>query len=207
MARKEGVKINEQTNFTLIGVAAGAVHQGIAALVKPVWKESMDQLLATDKANKGLFVACDQVTDPQNLGAIIRSCAAFGAKGVILPERSSAKITGTVVKASAGTIVHVKVCVVKNLVKALMAIRQKGIMVIGLAAEGRHKIWSHDLTGPLVFVAGAEDKGLRHLVKKSCHKLLNIPCAPKIESLNVSSAVSVALYEAARQRESASKLF
>ncbi len=201
LAQKKGVKIKQQTNFTLIGVPAGAVHQGIAALVKPVWQYPIDKLLSSYESENGLFVACDQITDPQNLGAIIRSCAAFGVKSVILPERSSAKITGTVVKASAGTIIHVKVCMVKNLIKTLVAMRQKGISTAGLAAEGGHKIWDQNLTGPLVLVAGAEGKGLRYLVKKSCDMLLNIPS--KVESLNVSSAVSVALYETVRQRERA----
>ncbi len=206
LATNKGVKIRQQANLTLVGVLPGAVHQGVAARVKPVWYDTMDAVLEENGSGQGLFIACDQVTDPQNLGAIIRSCAAFGVKAVILPERSSAKITGTVVKASAGTIIHVKVCLVKNLADNLADMRRKGISVAGLAAEGKAQLWNHDLSLPLVLVAGAEGKGLRFLIKKRCDVLLRIPCIPHVESLNVSAAVSVALYEVIRQNIAGSQV-
>ena len=198
LAQKNNVPIKTEPNFTKIGVVAGAVHQGIAAQVKPIWMQTADNLMKAISQG-GLFVACDQVTDPQNLGAIIRACAAFGVKSVILPQRSSAKITGTVVKASAGTIIHIKVCIVQNLVKTIAKLQQNKVAVIGLSGDSSKLLWDYNFPTPALLVAGAEGKGLRFLVKKSCDTLLRIPCAPEVESLNVSAALSVALYEAVRQ--------
>ena len=146
------------------------------------------------------MVLCDEITDPGNLGGIIRASAAFGAHAIIISRRNCAEINGTVVKASAGTIAHIRICTVSNLVNAMEALKKMNLWLAGLAAQGAREIWNSDLTVPLGMVLGAEGRGIRPLVLKHCDFSIRIPQQYGVESLNVVSACSVALYESMRQR-------
>ena len=201
LAEKQGIAVSRVKDFNRHGMAMGAVHQGVAAAVKPVWTADLADIPQVWSAGgQPLVVVCDQVVDPQNLGAIIRSATALGTHAVILPSKGSPAINGVIVKASSGAIAHIKICEVVNLVKALHALKDMGLWVVGLSPEAGTAVWDIDLKGAVALVAGAEGEGLRYLVKKSCDFVASIPLSPAVGSLNVASATSIFLYEAARQR-------
>jgi 23S rRNA (guanosine2251-2'-O)-methyltransferase len=184
-------------------MTAGAVHQGLAARVPAYEYADPDDLLDLAAANneKPLIVALDSVTDPRNLGAVVRSAAGFGAHGVVIPERRAAGMTASAWKTSAGAAARVPVAQVVNLTRQLKAYQAAGCMVIGLAADGDVSLSDLDLaTGPLVIVVGSEGKGLSRLVADTCDLLVSIPMASTLESLNASVAASVTLYAVARER-------
>ncbi len=147
-----------------------------------------------------LVVACDGITDPHNLGAIARSAAAAGADGLILPTRGSAPLTGAVEKAAAGALDHLSIAAVGNLTSALPECKDRGLWVVGTAREGDVGLYEADLTVPLVLVFGSEGAGLRPGVRKHCDVTVTIPIAERVDSLNVSVAAGVLLFEAVRQR-------
>ena len=171
----------------------GAVHQGLAALIDPL--EPVELMELADPA-EGLLVMLDQVTDPQNVGAILRSAAAFGAKGLILQDRRAPALSGSLAKAAAGAADVVPVARVTNLSRALSQLSELGWRSVGLAGEAEHDLRSVLVRGPTVLVLGSVGEGLRRLVAEHCDTVARIPMSGGFESLNVSNAAAVALYEA-----------
>ena len=177
--------------------AESDAHQGVCALVDPYPYADPADLLEIESP---LFVALDEITDPQNLGAICRTAEAAGATAVIIPERRSAEVTPAVCKASAGAVEHVAVARVKNLADFLQQAKDKGCWVYGAAAGASTRYDQPDYTGGLVAVLGAEGKGLRPRVASMCDDLISLPLLGRIESLNVSATAAVVLYEMLQQR-------
>jgi 23S rRNA (guanosine2251-2'-O)-methyltransferase len=176
----------------------GAVHQGIALQVKPYRYAHPDDLMT---GTNPLIVAADGITDPRNLGAIVRSAAAFGAAGVLVPERRAAGVTAGTWKASAGTLATIPVARCTNLTRALKAYQSAGCFVAGLDASGSATVADLQAAeGPFVLVVGSEGKGLGRLVADTCDMIVRIPMGGRAESLNAGVAAGIALYEIARQR-------
>jgi 23S rRNA (guanosine2251-2'-O)-methyltransferase len=173
-------------------------HQGVCALVDPYPYSDATELL--ESAESPIFVALDEITDPQNLGAICRTAEAAGATAVVIPERRSAEVTPAVCKASAGAVEHLPICRVKNLADFLAEAKAKDCWVYGAAAEGATNYDQPDYTGGVVAVLGAEGKGLRPRVASMCDDLVSLPLQGRIESLNVSATAAVLLYEMLQQR-------
>ncbi len=173
-------------------------HQGVLALVEPFRYADAYALAA---AEKPLLAVLDRVTDPRNLGAVCRSADGAGATGVVVPAHGSAVVTPAVARASAGAVEHVPVAVVSNLARYLEEVKGADLWIFGATGgEGTPTMWQTDLTGGVAIVLGAEGKGLRPLVRRTCDALVSIPLAGQVESLNVSVAAAVLLYEARRQR-------
>jgi len=207
LAAERGVSLLEVSKNELDRLTQGAVHQGLAAKIPPYEYAHPDDLLDAADANgeAPLVVALDQVTDPRNLGAIVRSAAGFGAHGVVIPERRSASMTASAWKTSAGAAARIPVAQTVNLVRQLKAYQEAGLMVVGLAADG--DVALPELVapeglgdGPLVVVVGAEGGGLSRLVAETCDQLVSIPMANQLESLNAGVAASVTLYAIAEAR-------
>ena len=144
---------------------------------------------------------CDEIADPHNLGAIIRTAECIGAHGVIIPKRRSAGVTPVVEKTSAGAAEHMPIARVSNLTNCIKDLKKMGYWVFGAAAEGKTKLWDADFTGPTAIVIGSEGAGMGRLVQENCDVLVSIPMRGKINSLNASISAAVLLYEAARQRK------
>jgi 23S rRNA (guanosine2251-2'-O)-methyltransferase len=173
-------------------------HQGVLALVEPFRYADAYELAA---AARPLLVVLDRVTDPRNLGAVCRSAEGAGATGVIVPAHGSAVVTPAVARSSAGAVEHLPVAVVTNLARYLEEVKGADLWVYGAAGEAPARpMWDVDLSGGVALVLGAEGKGLRPLVRRTCDALVAIPLAGQVESLNVSVAAAVLLYEARRQR-------
>ena len=173
-------------------------HQGVLALVEPYRYADAYELAA---AERPLLVVLDRVTDPRNLGAVCRSAEGAGATGVVVPAHGSAVVTPAVARASAGAVEHVPVAVVTNLARYLEEVKGPDLWIFGAAGEaGTQSMWDTDLSGGVAIVLGAEGKGLRPLVRRTCDALVSIPLIGQVESLNVSVAAAVLLYEARRQR-------
>ena len=181
--------------------AGSEAHQGVCALVDPYPYADEASLLAVEAP---LIVALDEVTDPQNLGAIARTAEAVGATGIVIPERRSAEVTPAVCKASAGAVEHLPIARVRNLADFLADAKAKGCWVYGAAAGATTRYDQPDYTGRVVAVLGAEGKGLRQRVASMCDDLVSLPLQGKIESLNVSATAAVLLYEMLQQRLDAS---
>ena len=177
-------------------------HQGVIALAAARNYFTIDDLLeeAASRGETPLLVICDELSDPHNLGAIIRSAECAGAHGVIIPKRRSVGLTATVAKASAGAVEYMKVAKVSNINNAIAELKEKGVWVFGTAAEGSIPMYKADLTGPTAIVIGNEGDGMSQLVRKNCDVMVHIPMKGSISSLNASAAASILLYEAVRQR-------
>jgi 23S rRNA (guanosine2251-2'-O)-methyltransferase len=200
---ERGVPLLEVSRAELDRLTHRAVHQGLAAKVPPYEYAHPSDLLDTASGSGAppLIVALDSVTDPRNLGAVVRSAAGFGAHGVLIPERRSAGMTASAWKTSAGAAARMPVARATNLVRQLKDYQQAGCMVVGLDAEGDVSLPALDLAdGPLVIVVGSEGKGLSRLVAETCDALVSIPMAGSLESLNAGVAASVALYAVATRR-------
>ena len=206
LAAGKGIAVVEAGRAELDRLTGGAIHQGVALRVRPYSYAHPDDLLARarDAAQQPLIVALNGVTDPRNLGAIVRSAAAFGAHGVLVPVRRAAGVTAGAWKASAGTLARVPVARAPNLVAALAAYQEAGLFVVGLEAAAETPIDQLDLAdGPLVLVVGSEGKGLSRLVAERCDAAARIPIRGPAESLNAGVAAGIALYEVARLRAGA----
>ena len=177
-------------------------HQGVIALAAAHDYYTIDDILeeAASRGENALIVICDELSDPHNLGAIMRSAECAGAHGVIIPKRRSVGLTATVAKASAGAVEYMKVARVTNINNAINELKEKGVWVYGTAAEGSVPMYKADLTGPAAIVIGNEGDGMSPLVRKNCDMLVHIPMKGRISSLNASAAASILLYEAVRQR-------
>ncbi len=197
-AARSGAPVLEVSRHDLDVAADGAAHQGVAIEVPAYEYADVADLIVGAKQQIGdpLLVALDQVTDPHNLGAVLRSAGAFGADGVIIPERRSAGVTTTAWKVSAGAAARVPVARATNLVRALQECQQAGFFVVGL--DGGSDVAIRDLglaDGPLVLVTGAEGAGLSRLVRETCDQVVSIPISSRVESLNAAVATGIALYE------------
>jgi len=177
----------------------GSVHQGIVIEVAPLREPPLHDIVQADPA-PDLVILLDQVTDPHNVGAILRSAAAFGAGAVIMTERNAPESTGVLAKSASGAIDHVPLLHVVNLARALDELREGGYWCVGLAEEGKRELGACDLSGRTAIVLGAEGEGLRQLTRKKCDELARLPTGGPIGSLNVSNAAAVALYEVRRQK-------
>lgn len=172
-------------------------HQGALAWCEPYRYADAWELAAGERP---LLACLDQVTDPRNLGAVCRGAEGAGATGVVVPAHGSATVTAVVARASAGAVEHLPVAVVPNLARYLSEVKSAELWVYGAARDAEETMWDTDLSGSLAFVFGAEGRGLRPLVRKTCDAAVSIPLAGQVESLNVSVAAAVLLYEARRQR-------
>jgi 23S rRNA (guanosine2251-2'-O)-methyltransferase len=203
MVAERGVSVLEVTRAELDRMTDRASHQGIALKVPPYEYADPDDLLdaARESGQPPLIVALDAVTDPRNLGAVVRSAGAFGVHGVVVPERRAAGMTASAWKTSAGAAARVPVARATNLTRQLKDYQSAGLMVAGLDAEGTVDIADLDLAdGPLALVVGSEGKGLSRLVRETCDVLVRIPMAAATESLNAGVAAGIALYEVDRRR-------
>jgi 23S rRNA (guanosine2251-2'-O)-methyltransferase len=203
VARDRGIAVELRPRALVAELAGrGATHQGVVAVVGAYRYASIAAMLAAAAADSAppLLVALDGVTDPHNLGAVVRSAEVLGAHGVIIPERGAAPVTGAVVKASAGATERVNVARVSHLLGALDHLREQGVRVLGASAGKGEALDEADLTGPLAFVLGSEGRGTREAVARRCDGLVQIPQRGQVASLNVSVAGALLLYEAMRQR-------
>ncbi|MCU1661838.1 MAG: methyltransferase, TrmH family, group 3 [Pseudonocardia sp.] len=203
LAADAGISILEVPRNDLDRMAGGALHQGLALQVPPYAYAHPDELLeiAAESGDPGLIVALDGVTDPRNLGAVVRSVGAFGGHGVVVPQRRAAGMTAVAWRTSAGTAARLPVARATNLTRTLREYATAGFMIAGLDAEGSVSLDNFELaTDPLVLVVGSEGKGLSRLVKQTCDVTVSIPMAGPVESLNASVAAGVVLAEIARQR-------
>lgn len=209
LAADKGISILEVPRDELDRKTRNAVHQGLGLQVPPFNYAEPAELLeaAADTGEPPLLVALDGVTDPRNLGAVIRSAAAFGAHGVLLPERRSAGMTAVAWRTSAGTAAKLPIAVATNLTRQLREYAAEGLMLVGLDADGSVSIDDLDLaTGPLVVVLGSEGRGLSRLVRETCDATVSIPMAAGVESLNASVAAGVLLADVAQKRRRAGRI-
>lgn len=203
LAADAGVAILEVPRGELDKLAGGALHQGVALVVPPYAYAHPDELLeiAADAGEPGLIVALDGVTDPRNLGAVVRSVGAFGGHGVVVPQRRAAGMTAVAWRTSAGTAARVPVARAVNLTRTLREYATAGYMIAGLDADGSVSLDDFELASdPLVLVIGSEGKGLSRLVRQTCDVTVSIPMAATVESLNASVAAGVVLADVARRR-------
>jgi 23S rRNA (guanosine2251-2'-O)-methyltransferase len=202
IAADTGISILEVPRHDLDRIAANGMHQGLALQVPPYNYAHPDDLLAEAKreAAPPLLVALDNISDPRNLGAIIRSVAAFGGHGVLIPQRRSASVTAVAWRTSAGAAARVPVARATNLNRTLKQWGESGLQIVGLDADGDTAIDAIEGDGPIVVVVGSEGKGLSRLVRENCDAIVSIPMAGPTESLNASVAAGVVLAEIARQR-------
>jgi 23S rRNA (guanosine2251-2'-O)-methyltransferase len=204
LATSRGLPIAEATRTDLDRITDHAVHQGVSLTIPPYEYADVDELLgiARDAFEPPLLIALDGITDPRNLGAILRSAGAFGAHGVILPERRSVSMTASVWKVAAGAAGRVRVAQVTNLNRTLADLKSKGVFALGLDAQGDVSTRELSLgTEPVVLVVGAEGKGISRLARETCDQVVSIPMGGRTESLNASVAAAIALYEIAGVRE------
>lgn len=197
LAREHGVPVRKEDRAVLDRMASGGVHQGIIAVSGAASYADFDVVF---KAERPLVVVLDGVEDPHNLGAVIRTAEACNATGVVVPERHSAPLSATVVKASAGASAHLPVVRVKNLVSAIQDMKDRGLWIVGVDPAGTQNWTGFDYKGPVAIVLGGEHKGLRRLVRENCDVLVRLPMLGSIASLNISVAAGVVLYEVVRQR-------
>jgi 23S rRNA (guanosine2251-2'-O)-methyltransferase len=204
-AGDRGIPLLEVSRGELDRMTGGVLHQGIGLQVPPFAYEPFEDLLASAAESAApLLVALDGVTDPRNLGAVVRSVAAFGGDGVIVPERRSAGMTASAWRTSAGAAARVPVAQVTNMTRTLKRCQEEGMLVVGLDADGEAPLYDLEAAvGPLVVVVGSEGRGLSRLVAATCDLLVSIPMASDMESLNASVAAAVTLAEVARRRASA----
>jgi 23S rRNA (guanosine2251-2'-O)-methyltransferase len=198
-----GYPLLEVSKAELDRLTDGSVHQGVAIQVPPYEYAEPDDLLdvAADAGTAPLVVALDGVTDPRNLGAVLRSAGAFGAHGVLVPERRSAGVTASAWKVSAGAAARIPVARATNLVRTLLEYKQAGCFIVGLDGGGTTSIGELAFaTDPLVLVVGSEGKGLSRLVRETCDVIASIPIGSEVESLNAGVAAGISLYEVARVR-------
>ena len=208
LARRAGVKVSYRTREQLTAIAGSEQHQGVVARVASAEYVDLTALLAVpvERGEPAFFVALDQVQDPRNFGALLRTAESFGAHGVIVPKHHQVGLTDAAARAAMGAVEYLSVARETNLVSALETLKKNGVWVYGATAGAAVPAWGADLTGPLCLVLGSEGDGLRPLVAKACDVLLTIPMRGKVGSLNVAAAGAALCYEVARQRSSGGKV-
>jgi 23S rRNA (guanosine2251-2'-O)-methyltransferase len=184
-------------------LGADTVHQGILAVVEPLPEPELGDLVRAARTTGGPLLVLDQVTDPHNVGAVLRSAAVFGASGVVTTRRHSPPLNGTLAKAASGALELVPVSMVQNLARTLEDLKQAGVTIIGLDGEGETLLDDEPLTGAVAFVLGAEGKGLRQLTRETCTRICRIATSGALASLNVSNAAAIVLHLAAMRRRQA----
>ena len=201
-ARAAGVVVVEADRRKLDYMSATKAHQGVIALAAVREYASVEDILsaAREREEAPLLVVCDEISDPHNLGAIIRTAECAGAHGVIIPKRRSVGLTAVVGKASAGALEYLPVARVSNLVSTIRDLQKAGVWVFGTAADGDTGLYTADLKGPAAIVIGNEGEGMSRLVSEACDFKVSIPMHGRISSLNASNAAAILLYEAVRQR-------
>ena len=201
-ARKKGIVVVEADRRKLDGMSRTHAHQGVIALAAVREYVTVDSILAAaaEKGEAPLLVVCDEISDPHNLGAILRTAECAGAHGVVIPKRRSAGLTAIVAKTSAGAVSYMPVARVPNIPALLKDLKKQGVWVFGTAAGGSTALYDADLKGPAAIVIGSEGSGMTRLAAESCDFLVSIPMKGRISSLNASAAAAILLYEAVRQR-------
>ena len=201
-AREQGVVVVEADHRKLDAMSVTHAHQGVIAVAAAKAYAAVEDILAAaaDKGEKPLIVICDELSDPHNLGAVIRTAECAGAHGVIIPKRRSAGLTAVVAKTSAGAVSYLPVARVANIPALLEDLKKQGLWVFGTAADGTTALYDADLKGPAAIVIGSEGDGMSRLTAEKCDFLVSIPMKGHISSLNASAAAAILLYEAVRQR-------
>ena len=203
LANSRGIPVHEVPRQQLDDMTGNGMHQGVGLKIQPYKYADVFDLIANvkERGETGMFVVLDNITDPRNLGAVIRSTAAFGGHGVVIPERRSAQVTGVAWRTSAGTAARLPVARETNLTRTIKQFKDNGYMVVGLDGGGEHTLDTFDGgTVAVVIVVGSEGKGISRLVRENCDVIMSVPMAPWVESLNASVAAGVVLSEFARQR-------
>lgn len=202
LAHKAQVDVDYVDKAALDKLSNQQSHQGVMAQMAPFsyvdWQDMVQ--MAKDKKKDPLILICDHLKDPQNLGAIMRSALCFGVDGIVIPNKRSVRLTPAVLKTSAGAAAHIPVAKVSNLVQTMEEMKKAGIWVAGTDMEGESVVDHDGLTGPLALVIGDEEKGMSRLVRKTCDFVVSIPMESALNSLNVSVATGVVLYEAFKKR-------
>jgi 23S rRNA (guanosine2251-2'-O)-methyltransferase len=202
-ARAAGVPVEPASRRDLDRISERGAHQGVVAIVEPYRYASLEQVLAAaPETGPALIVALDHVTDPGNLGAVIRTAEVAGAAGVIVPKDRAAAMTPSALKAAAGAAEHLPVCRVANLVQALEKFKEAGFWVVGATESAQAEAWDAPMEGRIVLVMGAEGTGLARLTERACDLLVRLPVRGKVSSLNVSAATAVLAYEWLRRNRS-----
>lgn len=201
-ARAKGIVVVDADRRKLDTMSRTHSHQGVIALAAVREYVTVESILqdAESRGEPPLLVICDEISDPHNLGAIIRTAECAGAHGVIIPKRRSAGLTAVVAKTSAGAVAHIPVARVANISALLKQLKKRGIWIFGTDAAGTTSLYDADLRGPAAIVIGSEGSGMTRLVTENCDFLVGIPLRGKLNSLNASTAAAVLLYEAVRQR-------
>ncbi len=201
MAKERGVVVQAVERARIEAVAGGMRHQGVLAYVAPVAYAEVEDMLkrAEERGEEPFLLLLDELEDPHNLGALMRTADAMGIHGILVPKRRSVPLNATVAKTSAGAVEYVPVARIGNVVQTLKSLKEKGFWVAGADMEGK-VCYEADLTGPLVLVVGSEGKGMARLTKETCDFLVQIPMSGRINSLNASVAGSILMYEVMRQR-------
>jgi 23S rRNA (guanosine2251-2'-O)-methyltransferase len=207
LAKRQGVKISYRTRDQLTAIAGDPHHQGVVARVAGASYTSLADLLEIPgrRGEAPFLLALDQVQDPRNLGAVLRTAEATGVHGVVVPKHHAVGLTGAAAKSAMGAAELVPVAREANLVNVLETIKKEGIWVIGAAPTGGKALWDTDLTGSLCLVLGGEGEGLRPLVARTCDLLVSLPMRGRLGSLNISAAAAVLCYEVLRQRRRGEK--
>jgi 23S rRNA (guanosine2251-2'-O)-methyltransferase len=204
LARGAGVKVNLADASRLDGLAKGVRHQGVVAFVAPVYAAHSVEEVIENAQEPPFLLVLDGVQDPHNLGACLRVADAMGAQAVVVPKDRSVGLNATVHKVASGAAESVPFITVTNLARSLRDMKEKGIWIVGAAGEASRTLFDAEIAGPLALVLGAEGEGLRRLTRETCDELVRIPMFGAVESLNVSVAAGVCLYEARRQRQARS---
>ena len=201
-ARTAGAVVIEADRRKLDSLSETKSHQGVIAMATYGEYVTIDDILeiAKNKAEEPLIILCDEISDPHNLGAIIRTCEASGAHGVIIPKRRSAGLSATVAKASSGAVFHTAIARVTNITSAIKELKKAGVWIFAASADGDRTLWETDFTCAAALVIGSEGAGISRLVSENCDHKVSIPMDGKLSSLNASVSAAVLLYEAVRQR-------
>lgn len=202
LARERGIVVQSVNRSKLEAVAGGLRHQGVLAYVSPVAYAELEDILkrAEEKEEPPFLLLLDELEDPHNLGALLRTADAAGVHGVLIPKRRSVPLNATVAKTSAGAVEYVPVARIGNISQTLRELKQRGMWVAGADMDGEQTYYEADLTGPLVLVVGSEGHGMSRLTREHCDFVVRMPMAGRINSLNASVAGSILMYEVMRQR-------
>ncbi len=202
MARERGIPVDFVERGKIEAVAAGYRHQGVLAYAAPVAYATVDDILrrAEERGEPPFLILLDELEDPHNLGALLRTAEAAGVHGVLIPKRRSVSLSATVAKTSAGAIEYVPVAKIGNISQEIRELKERGLWIAGADMTGEQSYDEADLTGPLVLVIGGEGQGISRLAREACDFLVRLPMAGKLNSLNASVAGSILMYESMRQR-------